>query len=40
MIMHRAGWGNRNQQDVIACIQEENRILKNEVKDKRIGSLA
>ncbi len=31
-----AGWINRQQQDVIACIQEENRILKNKLKGKRI----
>jgi transposase InsO family protein len=31
-----AGWINRQQQDVIAYIQEENRILKGKLKGKRI----
>ncbi len=31
-----AGWMNRHQQDVIAYIQEENRILKSKLKGKRI----
>ena len=31
-----AGWMSRNQQNVIAYIQEENRILKNRLKGKRI----
>jgi len=31
-----AGWINRQQQDVITYIQEENRILKNKLKGKRI----
>ena len=30
------GWVNRHQLDVIAYIQEENRILKNRLKGKRI----
>ena len=30
-----AGWINRQQQDVIAYIQEENRILKDKLKGKR-----
>ncbi len=32
-----AGWINRHQQDVIAYIQEENRILKDKLKGKRTG---
>ncbi|UCE60819.1 MAG: hypothetical protein JSU63_03530 [Phycisphaerales bacterium] len=31
-----AGWINRQQQDVVVYIQEENRILKNKLKRKRI----
>ncbi len=31
-----AGWMNRHQQDVIAYIQEENRILRNKLTGKRI----
>jgi len=31
-----AGWINRQQQDVIAHIQEENRILKGKLNGKRI----
>ncbi len=34
--MTLAGWINRQQQDVIVYIQEENRILKNKLKGKRI----
>ena len=32
-----AGWMNRPQQDVIAYIQEENRVLKSKLNGKRIG---
>ena len=31
-----AGWVNRHQLDVIAYIQEENRVLKSKLKGKRI----
>jgi len=31
-----SGWVNRHQLDVIACIQEENRVLKSKLKGKRI----
>ena len=31
-----AGWINRHQLDVIAYIQEENKILKSKLKGKRI----
>jgi len=31
-----AGWMNRHQHDVIAYLQEENRVLKNRLKGKRI----
>ncbi len=34
--MALAGWINRQQHDVIAYIQEENRILKKKLKGKRI----
>ena len=34
--MTLAGWINRQLQDVIAYIQEENRILKGKLKGKRI----
>ncbi len=34
--MALAGWMNRHQQNVIAYIQEENRILKYKLKGKRI----
>ena len=31
-----AGWINRQQQDVIEYLQEENRVLKSKLKGKRI----
>ena len=36
LLVTLAGWINRQQQDVIAYIQEENRILRNKLKGKRI----
>ncbi len=36
LLVTLAGWVNRHQQDVIAYIQEENRILKHKLKGKRI----
>ncbi len=36
LLVSLAGWVNRQQQDVIAYIQEENRILKSKLKSKRI----
>ena len=36
LLVALAGWINRQQQDVIAYVQEENRILKSKVKGKRI----
>jgi putative transposase len=36
LLVTLAGWINRQQQDVIAYIQEENRILKGKLKGKRI----
>ncbi len=36
LLVTLAGWVNRNQQDVISYIQEENRILKSKLKGKRI----
>ena len=35
LLVALAGWINRQQQDVIAYIQEENRILKHKLKGKR-----
>jgi hypothetical protein len=31
-----AGWMNRHQQDVIAYLVEENRVLKEQLKGKRL----
>ncbi len=31
-----AGWMNRQQQDVIAYLVEENRVLKEQLKGKRL----
>jgi len=31
-----AGWLNRPQQNVIASVQEENRILRGKLKSRRI----
>ena len=36
LLVALAGWINRHQQDVIAYIQEENRILKGKLKGRRI----
>ncbi len=36
LLVAMAGWVNRNQQDVVTYIQEENRILKSKLKGKRI----
>ena len=36
LLVTLAGWINRQQHDVIAYIQEENRILKNKLKGKRV----
>ena len=36
LLVTLAGWINRQQQDVITYIQEENRILKSKLKGKRI----
>lgn len=36
LLVTLAGWISRQQQDVIAYIQEENRILENKLKGKRI----
>ncbi len=36
LLVSLAGWVNRHQQDVIAYIQEENRILRSKLKGKRI----
>ena len=34
--MTLAGWINRRRQDVMAYIQEENRVLKTKLKGKRL----
>jgi hypothetical protein len=36
LLVTLAGWINRQQNDVIAYIQEENRILRSKLKGKRI----
>ncbi len=36
LLVSLAGWINRHQQDVIAYIQEENRMLKGKLKGRRI----
>ncbi|MHC5108847.1 MAG: helix-turn-helix domain-containing protein [Planctomycetota bacterium] len=36
ILVSLAGWINRQQQDVIAHIQEENKVLKSKLKGKRI----
>ena len=36
LLVSLAGWINRHQQDVVAYIQEENRILKGMLKGRRI----
>ncbi len=36
LLVTLAGWINRQQQGVIAYIQEENRILKSKLKGKRL----
>ena len=36
LLVSVAGWINRHQLDVIAYIQEENRVLKSKLKGKRI----
>jgi len=36
LVVTLAGWINRHQQDVIAYLQEENRVLKSKFKGKRI----
>ncbi len=38
LLVTLAGWINRQQQDVIGYIQEENRVLKSRCKGKRIRS--
>ena len=35
LILTMAGWVNRNQQDVIDYLREENRILREHVGDRR-----
>ena len=36
LLVSVAGWMNRHQQDVIAYIQEENKILRSKLKGRRI----
>ena len=35
LVLMLAGWVNRNQQDVIAYLQEENRVLREQLGGKR-----
>ena len=36
LVLTVAGWVNRNQQDVIDYLREENRILREHVGDRRL----
>ena len=36
LLVSLAGWVNRHQQEVITCIQEENRIFRGKLKGKHI----
>lgn len=36
LVVMLAGWVNRHQQDVIACLKEENEILREKLGTKRI----
>ncbi len=36
LLVALAGWMNRHQQDVVAYIQDENRILRSKLKGRRI----
>ena len=36
IVVALAGWLNRQQQDIVAYLSEENRVLREQLKDKRI----
>ena len=36
IILLAAGWVNRHQQDVIAYLKEENRVLREQLGDRRL----
>jgi hypothetical protein len=36
LILTVSGWVNRNQQDLVAYLQEENRVLREHLGDRRI----
>jgi len=36
IVVALAGWLNRQQQDIVAYLQEENRVLREQLKGKRI----
>ncbi len=36
LILIFAGWVNRNQQDIIEYLQEENRVLREQLSGKRL----
>ena len=36
IVLALAGWMNRQQQDIVAYLTEENRILREQLKGKRI----
>jgi len=36
VVVALAGWMNQQQQDIVACLSEENRVLREQLKGKRI----
>ena len=36
LVLMMAGWMNRKQQDIIAYLQEENRVLREQLGGKRL----
>src|SRR5215472_16299094 len=36
LLISLAGWLNQQQQDVIDCLQEENRVLREQLEGKRL----
>ncbi len=36
IVLALAGWLNRQQQDIVAYLTEENRVLREQLKGKRI----
>ncbi len=37
LVVALAGWLNRQQQDVVEYLQEENRVLREHLKGKALG---